>query len=220
MPHTPSIIAKDADRGTLLRVKNSSFFKTYAEAFTAVTGLKLTLEIQLYGNEHAFPVLVGKRHLGFLVAHAVKGTSDVSHLEMLHAFTLQLGEELNRIILDEAYDSSAYIQDALKFLRAHAHSKVSLREVAEEISICPFKLSRIFKDKTGVTVMEYLARLRVEMARRRLSDPLKSVEIIAQEVGFGSISQFNRTFLKYSGESPSEFREAFSTLEYCNLACA
>jgi two-component system response regulator YesN len=65
---------------------------------------------------------------------------------------------------------------------------------------------------------EYLGRLRVEKARKKLVDPYRKVAGIAYEVGLSSLSQFNRNFRKYAGESPSEYRERQKTLEHFNLS--
>lgn len=210
-------MAKDADQHTLKLLENSNFFATYSDAFEQVTGYALSLTTGVFGGEISFPILVGKRHLGFLVGK--KSSSEVMEapLDLLHSFTLQLGQEINRIILDEANCACTPIQSALKHLRVNVGNKISLDEVAREVEVCPYKLSRMFKELIGVTMTEYLGRLRVELARGRLSDPSRSVEEIAQEVGFGSISQFSRTFQKYSGESPTEYRGALLKLESYQL---
>ena len=60
---------------------------------------------------------------------------------------------------------------------------------------------------TGMTLTEYVNRRRIEWAKRKLLNPQARVTEVAYDVGYQSLSQFNRSFLKYVGESPSRFRE-------------
>ena len=63
-----------------------------------------------------------------------------------------------------------------------------------------------FKEATGINFVDYLARTRVEKARLFFLDSTRRVSEVAFEVGFQSLSQFNRTFKKVVGESPSAYR--------------
>ena len=59
---------------------------------------------------------------------------------------------------------------------------------------------------TGINFVDYVARTRVEKARNLLLNPNRRVCEVAFEVGFQSLSQFNRTFRKVVGESPRDYR--------------
>ncbi|MFN7341859.1 MAG: helix-turn-helix domain-containing protein, partial [bacterium] len=61
---------------------------------------------------------------------------------------------------------------------------------------------------------------RVQKARTLLSDPYIQIAEIAERAGFTSLSQFSRNFLKFAGESPSEFRQRRRELEHCDLRVA
>jgi len=58
---------------------------------------------------------------------------------------------------------------------------------------------------------DYVARVRVEDARTRLLNPNLRISEIAYDVGFQSLTQFNRTFKRVFGQSPSEFRTNLSS---------
>ena len=70
----------------------------------------------------------------------------------------------------------------------------------------PFRFSRCFKKEIGITLQEYLVRLRIREALRLLDNPNASITDIAFTVGFNDTSYFSRTFKKYMNYSPSEFR--------------
>ena len=67
---------------------------------------------------------------------------------------------------------------------------------------------RIFKSATGATFTEYLNFVRICKAEKRLSEGNDSILDISAEVGFSSVSYFNKVFKKYRNCSPSLYRSA------------
>ena len=70
------------------------------------------------------------------------------------------------------------------------------------------RLSRIFKKHTGYTIVEYISSVKINMAKEAFLYTDKTIAEIARETGFSSISHFNRTFKRFIGTSPREFRKA------------
>lgn len=66
--------------------------------------------------------------------------------------------------------------------------------------------AREFKATLGVTPMEFVTRIRLNLARRLLISTVRPVEAIASEVGFSSRSHFSRLFSDHYGKDPSTFR--------------
>lgn len=64
----------------------------------------------------------------------------------------------------------------------------------------------MFKKTTGVNFTNYLSRVRTERARNLLLNPNLRVSEIAYEVGFQSLTHFNRMFKRILGESPTVYR--------------
>jgi AraC-like DNA-binding protein len=83
---------------------------------------------------------------------------------------------------------------------------VTLDEAAQAVNASTRHFCKIFKEATGVTFTDYLARIRVEKAKHLLQNPHLRVSEIAFETGFESISQFNRSFKRITGMSPTQFR--------------
>ena len=65
----------------------------------------------------------------------------------------------------------------------------------------------MFKKATGVNFTAYVSRLRIEKAKNLLLNLNLNVSEIAYEVGFQSLTHFNRVFKKIMGQSPTEYRE-------------
>jgi len=200
------------------KLASSSLFVTYRKAFESVTGSALELRDQRSENGVSVPVPVGQAEPFFLVAR--KNPQQKSYLisGLLESFALQLGEEANRSVLTSEDSQPQVVTKAIQYLQSHLAEKIHLDDVAEELGLCSFQLCRLFKLHTGITMTEYVGRQRVECARRKLEVPTRQISSIAYEIGFSSLSQFNRNFLKYAGESPSQYRARLGQLEHCALA--
>jgi AraC-like DNA-binding protein len=101
-----------------------------------------------------------------------------------------------------------HIWNTRKFIEKHLGEELSLRRVAKAVNIHPNYLSERFRQITGVTFVEYVARTRFERACGLLQNGDVRISEIAFAVGFQSLSQFNRVFKRLSGKSPTQFRAA------------
>ncbi len=84
----------------------------------------------------------------------------------------------------------------------------SLREISEEIHLDKHYLCRLFKERAGVTLSEYLAEKAFEKSRKLLESTACSIEDIGQKCGFASQASFSRFFKNKCGISPSEYRKS------------
>jgi AraC-like DNA-binding protein len=64
----------------------------------------------------------------------------------------------------------------------------------------------LFKDSTGLTLTDYINRCRIDWAKRELLRPEIRVSEVAFNVGYQSLSQFNRSFVRIAGVTPTKFR--------------
>jgi len=101
------------------------------------------------------------------------------------------------------------IARARSFIAEHQDEVLPLGVVAREVQMSAFYFCKLFKQSTGFTFTDYLARVRVEKVKRLLMDPRWRVADIATAAGFRSLSQFNRVFRRVAGEAPSVYRARF-----------
>ena len=101
---------------------------------------------------------------------------------------------------------SADIWRARQFIEHHSDEEISLTKVAKAVNISPTHLSEKFRQVTGVNFVDYVARTRFDKACELLADGNLRISEIAFEVGFQSLSQFNRVFQRLSGKSPTAYR--------------
>jgi len=103
---------------------------------------------------------------------------------------------------------SARIRKARDFIEQHWAEELSLGQVARAANTSPNYFSEKFKEATGTNFVKYVARTRFEKAEGLLRNADLRVSEIAFAVGFQSLSQFNRVFKKFAGQSPTEYRAA------------
>jgi AraC-like DNA-binding protein len=91
------------------------------------------------------------------------------------------------------------------FIEAHFDRSLDLDSLAQAVCTNKSNLCRVFRNETGMTVGEYLTRIRIDAAKRLLLTSL-TVSAVAKLVGFEDPYYFSRVFRRATAASPSEFR--------------
>lgn len=94
-----------------------------------------------------------------------------------------------------------------KLLDSTYTEKVELQREMSNVGVTFHRMNEIFKVEYGVTVSEYVRRLRLEEARKRLVNSNEDIINIAYSIGFGSLSGFYRFFKENMGMSPVKYRK-------------
>jgi AraC family transcriptional regulator len=94
------------------------------------------------------------------------------------------------------------------WLEAHHGEPLALEQLAREGGVSAYHFLRLFARVTGVTPHQYLVRTRLRRAARLLAADTRPIAEVAYQVGFGDLSNFNRTFRRAAGVSPRHFRHA------------
>jgi AraC-like DNA-binding protein/ligand-binding sensor protein len=128
-------------------------------------------------------------------------------LRLLHIFAQHLSSLSNQLTVRAAQAESPQMAKARIFIAEHQDQEISLREVAAAVNMSAFYFCKTFKQATGLTFTDYLARVRVEKVKNLLLNPHKRISEAAFEAGFQSLSQFNRVFRRVTGEAPTVWRE-------------
>ncbi len=102
--------------------------------------------------------------------------------------------------------SDLLIENALTYIGNNFQNDISLDDVSRDADISPYYFSKLFKEKTGVTFVEYLTRTRMEKAKELLKDPENSIRDVCFAVGYQDPNYFSRIFKRSTGSTPSEFR--------------
>lgn len=95
----------------------------------------------------------------------------------------------------------------LEYCNEHYREPLTLDTLSDALFISRSHLSHVFSGKLGTSFCRYLGSVRVEAACRALRDPdCPSVTELAEQMGFGSVRNFNRAFHRYRGISPAQYR--------------
>jgi len=129
-----------------------------------------------------------------------------SVVTLLSIFAEQLSTLSNRLIVQQENAEPPVIARAKEYIHEHQTEDLSLSEVARAVNTSTFYFCKIFKKLTGVNFTDYVSRIRIEKSKNLLLNPNLRVSEIAFEVGFQSLTHFNRVFKKILGQSPTEYR--------------
>jgi transcriptional regulator GlxA family with amidase domain len=105
--------------------------------------------------------------------------------------------------------SSDPIRTAVTAIHADPGARHGIADLAAQAGISPRHLQRRFTAELGIPPGAYVERVRMEAARRALSEGGDPVEAVARRCGFGSAETLRRTFHRHMGVAPSDYRDRF-----------
>ncbi len=101
---------------------------------------------------------------------------------------------------------SKHVQKALYFIHDNFFRPIGKRNILDAVKVNPDYLGRIFKKECGLTIPQYIGRLRVERAKEILANSSITIAEIAETVGFQNENYFYVLFREIAGVSPGKFR--------------
>jgi AraC-like DNA-binding protein len=132
-------------------------------------------------------------------------------VRLLSFFADQLSALSNQLVTEKTNAEPPLVLRARDYIDKHKTEELSLADVAKAAGASVFHFCKVFHKATGLKFTDYVARVRLEDARNRLLNPNLRISEIAYDVGFQSLTQFNRVFKRVFGQSPTEFREHLAT---------
>jgi transcriptional regulator GlxA family with amidase domain len=106
-------------------------------------------------------------------------------------------------------ETSDRLGELAAWISSHLSHDLSVEALAERACLSPRQFSRRFKKAFGVTPGEFVERIRLDEARRRLSTGRSSIGQVALSVGFQSVDVFRRAFWRRIGIAPNVYRLRF-----------
>ena len=98
------------------------------------------------------------------------------------------------------------MQEAIDFLKNNYNRELTLEEIARHMGFSPNYFSSLFKEYSGVSIFEYVNRIRVEKAKELLKDPKYRIKEISDILGYSSPYYFSSVFKKLTNSSPEKYR--------------
>lgn len=131
------------------------------------------------------------------------------YLELIHSYLIQILIHTMRSIYTDVkvFSADDTIQNILKYINTKYMEDISLKSICEEYNYSVTHMCAKFKKNAGISFMEYLQKVRIENSMRLLVNTSKTVENIANDVGYLDIKSFYKIFKKYTNTTPAKFRK-------------
>ena len=102
--------------------------------------------------------------------------------------------------------NSFIVKNALEYIRENSQEKLRLADVADQVYVSQWHLSKLLNKHTGKTFSDILNGARMEKSKELLKDPSLRICDVAEMVGFQDLAHFSRVFKKMEGMSANEYR--------------
>ena len=109
----------------------------------------------------------------------------------------------------ESYSKGYVVQQIIRYMNENYANKITLDQIAKNMFLSSVYISKIFKEKTGDSPINYLIRIRLQKAKELLEDGHGNIKSIASMVGYDDVYHFSKIFKKYYGESPLNYQKRF-----------
>jgi len=105
---------------------------------------------------------------------------------------------------------SRQIQDSCNYIQIHSAERLSIADIAAQVGYAEYYFSKKFKKEMGISVKDYIKKIKVERAKIILRSETISIQEISESLSFGTQSYFAETFHKFTGMTPGEYRSKFT----------
>jgi AraC-like DNA-binding protein/ligand-binding sensor protein len=147
-----------------------------------------------------------KLEQAYFATRVVPGKKHEAIVRLLSIFAQHLSMLSNQVVLQQDNVEPPVVSRAKEYIQEHQTENLRLGHVAKAVNTSTFYFCKMFKKATGLNFTDYLSRVRIEKAKNLLLNPNLRISEIAFEVGFQSLTHFNRVFKKILGQSPTEYR--------------
>ena len=138
--------------------------------------------------------------------------SRISHEESMHKKTESLYALIDNItsmtVKTAGVKNNWIITGVIPYIEEnYADCNLSVSMIAEHFGMHPVYTSRLFKEQTGVGLLEYISKYRIEKAKEILKNTDNTLETVSEQVGYATSRTFARMFKKTEGITPGKYRE-------------
>lgn len=104
------------------------------------------------------------------------------------------------------------LKKVMDFIETHYSEPLTVKQIAQEVYLSPSRLSHIIKEELGITLVEYVSKVRIEKAKVLLKDRIVPLSQIALEVGYPDQSYFTKVFKRIEQCTPKVYRRNASLI--------
>jgi len=133
--------------------------------------------------------------------------SYTEHEKLKTWFLEKVSEICRNMIRSTEEQSNSIIIKAKSYIDQYYYKGISLDDVSREVDISPYYFSKLFKEETGENFIYYLTNIRIQKAKKLLTNQALSIKEIGIKVGYSDPNYFSRIFKKSVGQTPTEYKE-------------
>lgn len=126
------------------------------------------------------------------------------YYSLLHQFLMEMQDFIR--VLKETYASGNDIDAAIAYMKKNYNKDLSMTMVANFVSLNYTYFSYLFAERTGMSFVDYIRKIRIEKARELLDTSNYQINEIAERVGYKDAKYFAKSFRAVMGVSPLEYR--------------
>ena len=132
----------------------------------------------------------------------------IKNVKTLPYFMKKIFEDYCNLVNKHATKNySTLVKNVIIYIDAHLSSDISLKEIAALNGVSPTYLSTTFKKETGKAFVDYVNGKRIDSAKHLLNTTRLQIQTVAQHCGFLDMQYFSKVFKKYTGMTPTAYRE-------------
>lgn len=148
----------------------------------------------------------------YIKMHHEYKSRNYGYVEILRAYLIELLVKIFRLYRKkESIKTNSreryYFDNVIKFMKEHYKQDIKLDDLASMTFLSRNYFCSCFKECTGMTVLEYIQKLRIEEACNLLKETDMKIIDIAEDIGYSDIKFFNKLFRKITGKTPSQYRK-------------
>lgn len=134
-----------------------------------------------------------------------KSVDNIVNLQ--YRMVIDYAERVERLKYGDS--SSKLVADVVNYVRHHLSQAITTEDIAKSLYISRSYLSVKFKEETGENLASFIAKIKIDEAKRLLRYGDKSLTSIALYLGYSSQSHFTRVFKAYTSLTPNEYRNKY-----------
>ncbi len=116
----------------------------------------------------------------------------------------------NQLVETARENEHPHIKHIKRYIAEHLTEKIKLAEIAEEVHLVPHYCSALFSKYEGISIVEFIIKERIELAKNLILIGEKSLLEISEEVGFFDYNYFSRMFKKATGVTATAYKKSCS----------
>lgn len=137
------------------------------------------------------------------------GCTEIFRLRLIEILILTM----RRIIGNHVISQNSFVMQVISYINSNFKNRKILSSFCKEYHFSLQYVSRKFKQETGMTIMKYLQKVRIEKSCELLTGSSMNIAEIANEIGYEDVKFFNQMFFRLLKMTPREYRKMSSSLQ-------